>query len=50
MAGFLQSIGALGPTLVGVFTAMKVQSMLSAKDAMEAGGKTIWSFCRKLGL
>jgi len=45
MAGFLQSIGALGPTLVGVFTAMKVQSMLSAKAAaMEAAGKTAGAF------
>ena len=45
MAGFLHSIGALGPTLVGVFTAMKVQSMLSAKAAaMEAAGKTAGAF------
>ena len=44
-ASYLQSVGALGPTLVGIFTAMKVQTMLSAKAAAaEAAGKAAGAF------
>ena len=44
-ASYLQSVCALGPTLVGIFTAMKVQTMLSAKAAAaEAAGKAAGAF------
>jgi hypothetical protein len=45
IAGFLQSIGALGPTLIGIFTAIKVQSVLSAKaEALKAANITAGAF------
>lgn len=44
-ASYLQGIGALGPTLIAIFTGMKVQTMLSAKAAAaEAAGKTAGAF------
>ena len=45
IAGFLQSIGALGPTLIGIFTAIKVQSVLSAKaEALKTAQITAGAF------
>lgn len=44
-ASYLQSIGALGPTLIAIFTGMKVQTMLAAKAAAaEAAGKAAGAF------
>ena len=38
-------IGMLGPTLIAIFTGMKIQTMLSAKAAAaEAAGKTVGAF------